>query len=125
MNLNAILEDAREAAIGAGIEPPETLSDLAQRYADTPALMASVRRSAQLLAFGLYSIMCSTGMRRVVLGGGIEILGEPFLQEVYHALMGRTLLIRRLDLSYAKAGPDAEILGVAEHYLDKVFTITV
>ena len=125
VNLNAILEDAREAALGAGIKPPETLSDLAQRYADTPALMASVRRSAQLLAFGLYSIMCSTGMRRVVLGGGIEILGEPFLQEVYHALMGRTLLIRRLDLSYAKAGPDAEILGVAEHYLDKVFTITV
>jgi hypothetical protein len=30
-----------------------------------------------------------------------------------------------VDLTYAQAGPDADILGVAEHYLDKVFTITM
>jgi len=70
-------------------------------------------------------VMCSSGMRRIVLGGGIEVLGDIFLREVYHALCSRTSLIRHVDLSYAQAGPDAEILGVAEYYLDKVFTITM
>jgi len=124
VNLSAILEDARQAAGKAGIEPPETLEELAVRYPDEPALLESVRQSARLLAFGLYNIMCSSGLRRIVLGGGIEALGQPFLEEVHRALMSRTLLIRYLDLSYAQAGPDAEILGVAAHYLDKVFTIT-
>jgi hypothetical protein len=64
-------------------------------------------------------------MRQIVLGGGIEVMGDIFLREVYHALCSRTSLIRDLDLSYAQAGPDAEIVGIAEHYLDKVFTITM
>ena len=125
VNLDAILEDAQEAARAAGIEPPGNLEELARRYPDEPALRDAVVQSAQLLAFGLYGIMCSSGMRRIVLGGGIEVLGDPFLQEVRRALQTRTSLIRHIDLSYAQAGPDAEILGVAEHFLDKVFTITM
>jgi len=125
VNLNAILDDARQAAQAAGIELPESLEALAKRYPDEPALMESVRESARLLAFGLYSVMCSSGMRRIVLGGGVEIMGDGFLQEVYRALCSRTSLIRHVDLTYAQAGPDAEILGVAENYLDKVFTITM
>jgi len=125
VNLNAILDDAREAARAAGIEPPESLEALARRCSDEPVLRESVKQSAHLLAFGLYSVMCSSGMRRIVLGGGIEVMGEVFLQEVYRALCSRTSLIRHVDLTYAQAGPDADILGVAEHYLDKVFTITM
>ena len=125
VNLNAILEDARQAAQAAGIEPPESLEALARRYPAEPALLEAVRQSARLLAFGLYSVLCSSGMRQIVLGGGIEVMGDIFLREVYHALCSRTSLIRDLDLSYAQAGPDAEILGIAEHYLDKVFTITM
>ena len=125
VNLDLILEDARQAARDAGIAPPETLEALAGRYPDEPALLAAVQNSARLLAFGLYSILCSSGIRRITLGGGIEALGEPFLREVYRALCSRTLLIRSLDLSYAQAGPDAEILGVAHHFLDNVFTVTM
>ena len=125
VNLNAILEDARQAAQAAGIEPPESLEALARRYPAEPALLEAVRQSARLLAFGLYSVLCSSGMRQIVLGGGIEVMGDIFLREVYHALCSRTSLIRDLDLSYAQAGPDAEIVGIAEHYLDKVFTITM
>ena len=124
VNLNAILGDAAEAARAAGAEPPRSLEALAKRCDDEPALLEAVRESARMLAAGLYSIMCSSGIRRIVLGGGIEALGAPFLDEVERALYKRSLLIRTVDLSYAQAGPDAEILGVAEHFLDKVFTIT-
>ena len=118
------MDDAAEAARAAGAEPPQSLEALAKRCDDEPALLEAVRESARMLAAGLYSIMCSSGIRRIVLGGGIEALGAPFLDEVERALYKRSLLIRTVDLSYAQAGPDAEILGVAEHYLDKVFTIT-
>ena len=124
-NQDAILEDARQAAREAGIEEPRSFDELARRYPDEPALLGAVRKSAQLLAFGLYGLLCSSGMRHIALGGGITALGDPFLKEVYHAVMKRTLLIRQLDLSYAQAGPDAEILGIAQRFLDKVFTITM
>ena len=125
VNLNAVLEDARKAALAAGVEPPECLEALVRRYPRESALLESVKNSARLLAFGLYSVLCSSGMRRVVLGGGIEQLGDIFLQEVYRALLSRTRLIHHLDLSYAQAGPDAEFVGIAQHFLDKVYTITM
>ena len=46
VNLNAILEDARQAAQAAGIEPPESLEALARRY---PAPTRSARKSSHVL----------------------------------------------------------------------------
>lgn len=125
VNLPAILEDARQAALDAGLEPPETLAQLGRRYPDEPALLAAVTRSAELLSFGLYSLMCSSGLRRVVLGGDIEVLGEGFLELLHRALCRRTLLVRHVDLAYAQAGPDAEAVGIVQHYLDKVYAVTM
>ena len=124
VNLDAILNDARQACQAAGVEAPERFEALAERYPNDPVLLASVNQSAKLLAFGLYDLLCSSGMRCIVLGGGIEKLGEPFLREVYRALCSRTMLIRHLDLSYAQAGLDAESMGIAHHFLDKLYTIT-
>ena len=124
VNQSAILEDARAACAEAGLEPPATLEELGRRYPAEPVLEAVVMDSARLLAAGLYSILCSSGMRRIALGGGIEALGEPFLREIRRALLTRKLLIRQLDLNYAQAGPDAESVGLAQYFLDKVYTIT-
>ena len=124
VNQSAILEDARAACEKAGLEPPASLEDLGKRYPTEPALNAAVMNSARLLAAGLYNILCTSGMRRIVLGGGIEALGEPFLREVYRNLMIRNVLIRHLELSYAQAGPDAESVGL-QYFLDKVYTITM
>ena len=124
VNQSAILEDARQACEAAGLKAPASLEELGKRYPNEPALHASVMNSARLLAFGLYSILCSSGMRRIALGGGIEALGEAFLRELYRAICARNVLIRHLDLSYAQAGPDAVSVGLAQYFLDKVYTIT-
>ena len=63
-------------------------------------------------------------MRGIVLGGGIEALGEPFLQEVCRAMYTRSLLIHHLDLRYTQTGANAESVGLARHFLDKLYTIT-
>lgn len=124
VNLRAILEDAQQAAEAAGLPPPATFEELSKRYPDEAPLRDAVMNSANLLSFGLFGVMCSSGMRRIALGGGIEALGEPFLEALYRALYTRSLMIRHLDLSYAQAGPDAESIGLAQYFLDKVFTIT-
>ena len=124
VSLSAILDDARQACLEAGVEPPESFEALAARYPDEPVLRACVDHSAELLAFGLYGLLCSTGMRRIVLGGGIEALGEHFLETVDRAVRARAMLIHHLYLSYAQVGPDAECVGIAHHFLDKVYTIT-
>ena len=121
---DAILEDARKACEAAGTKAPETMQALAERYPDEPVLAEVVTQAARLLAFGLYGAMCGSGMCHVVLGGGIEVLGERFLQEVHRALSARSVLIRYLKLSYAESGPDAESIGLAQHFLDRVYTIT-
>ncbi len=123
VNLDALLVDARQAATDAGVQPPADLKALAARYANEPALLAAVQNSARLLAAGLYNALCGTGLRRIVLTG-VECLGEPFLQMVRDALLERSLLVHELSLSYAQAGPDAQVIGLAQHYLDKVFTVT-
>jgi len=125
VNQSAILEDARAACEAAGTEAPATLEALARRYPDEPALNAAVMNSAHMLASGLYSVLVSSGLRRVVLGGGIEVLGEPFLRELRRELKRRDVLMRHVYLDYAQAGPDAESVGLAQYFLDKIYTITV
>lgn len=125
VNLNSLLEDARQAAEAAGIEPPESMAALAKRYPDEPVLQKPLYESARILASGLYSLMCGSGMRRIVLGGGIEVLGQPFLEEVRRCLRERTMLIHHLYLDYAQSGPNGENIGLAQHFLDKVFTVTM
>ena len=68
--------------------------------------------------------MCVTGIRRVVLGGGIELLGPDFLQMVSERVRSRTLLTRHMRMSYARSGPDGESVGIAQYFLDKAYTIT-
>lgn len=123
VNQDTLLEDAQKACVEAGTQPPADLKEAARRCADEPALMAALQNSARLLAFGLYNLMCSSGMNHIVLSG-IEALGDAFLEEVRRALMERTLLVCRLDLSWAQAGRDSRNVGICQYFLDKVFTIT-
>lgn len=125
VNQNAILENAQKACADAGLEPPPSLEALAERYLDVLAVAQTLDHAADLLAHGLYSALCVSGVRRVILGGGIEVLGERFLRRLYRDLCARSLLIRHLDLSYAQLGADSDSIGLVQYYLDKHFTITI
>lgn len=123
VNRDTLLEDAQKACAEAGTPPPADLKEVAKRCASEPALMAAMQNSARLLAFGLYNLMCSSGMNHIVLSG-IEALGDAFLSEVRKALMERTMLVCTLNLAWAQAGRDSRNVGISQFFLDKVFTIT-
>ena len=80
--------------------------------------------AAQLFA-GIYSVVCVTGIRRVIIGGGIEELGEGFLKRL-RFLAKRTngnVLMHGLTLEYGGIAAEQSGIGVAEYFIDKVFEI--
>lgn len=125
VNLNAVLEDAAEACRAAGAEPPKAAKDLARCALEHPEVGDVLRKAASYLSCGLYNMICATGIQRIVLGGGIEVLGEDFLACLRSAVRSRSnLFCDELDLTYSIAGPVADGRGFAHCFLDKNYTIT-
>ena len=80
--------------------------------------------AAQLFA-GIYSVVCVTGIRKVIIGGGIEALGNGFLQRL-RFLAKRTngnLLMHGLTFDYGRVMAENCGIGVAEYFIDKKFEI--
>ena len=125
VSLDAILDDARKTCLAEGIDPPETFDAFSTRYPESPAMAKVVRDAAEYLACGIHNMMCATGIQRIVLGGGVEILGEPFLESLRESVQIRSALFcDNLNLTYAGVGSGADGEGFAHCFLDKVYTIT-
>lgn len=80
---------------------------------------------ADMLFRGIYSAICITGIRRVVIGG-FEQLGHGFLNRM-RALVsenGGRMLMHGVSFDYPKSDPEDESLGIAEYFIDKVFRIS-
>lgn len=125
VNMDLILQDAQQACARAGVPAPKSIEDLSANYLNQPDVMQALDGSAELLAAGLYTAVGAMGVRTVVLGGGISALGERFLRQVYHAILRRSQLVHQLDLRYAKVSDDSDSIGLAQYYLDKLFTVTM
>lgn len=74
---------------------------------------------------GIYSVVCVTGIRRVIIGGGIEKLGDGFLMKL-RSLAKRTegnVLMHGLTFDYGMVAVESAGIGVAEYFIDKKFQI--
>lgn len=124
VNLNAIYKSAVKTCARAGIESPSSFEELSEIYLRYPPLVEVIDRTAERLAFGIYTMMCITGIRRIVVGGGIESLGEFFLEKLNQYVKARTLLTQKMEMSYPRTGSEGDSLGIAQYFLDKVYSIT-
>ena len=125
VNLNAILDSCREACAEAGLEGPDTFEALAKRFQDIPAVDQKLYQVAEYLASGIYNMICAIGIQHIILGGGIELLGEHFLEQLRELTRAHSKqFCDNLKLDYASAGSMADDVGLAHYYLDKVYTIT-
>jgi len=81
---------------------------------------------AEKLFTGIYGMICITGIRRIVIGGGIERLGDGFLNKLVELSMADTdnVFTRNVKITYAKSGFKGDSVGIAKYFIDKVFTIT-
>ena len=125
VSMDMILKDAQNACAAAGIPGPASVESLSAGFLNEPVVVKSLNASAEMLAAGLYTAICGLGMRTVVLGGGVSALGEGFLRQVYHSVMRRSLMVHRLDLRYAGVNDDSDSIGLAQYFLDHLFTVTM
>ena len=135
VSINAIIHDVYSACLKAGdTEKANELinlpSDMALaaigRYynADVPPVAEIIDAAASKLFAGIYSIVNVTGIRRVVIGG-LKVLGDKFLNKVNTVIDGNrsALLMKSISISYGDVSPDADSIGIAQYYIDKIFTI--
>ncbi len=71
-------------------------------------------------------MICITGIRRIVIGGGIERLGNGFLNKLVGMTMedADSVFTRKVKITYTKSGFKGDSIGIAKYFIDKVFTIT-
>ena len=103
-----------------------TLEKIGSAYeAGAKEIVDALDDIATQLFFGIYSVVCVTGIRKVIVGGGIEKLGDGFLGKL-RSLAGRTetnLLMHGLTIDYACLGSENIGKGVAQYFIDKKFEI--
>jgi len=103
-----------------------TLEMIGKAYdAGDKEIVEAVNDVATQLFSGIYSVVCVTGIQKVVIGGGIEKLGAGFLEKL-RSLAGRTetnLLMHGLSIDYACLSDENIGMGVAQYFIDKKFEI--
>lgn len=110
------------AATGAGAAP--TLAEIGAAYeAGDPAVSAVIDEVAGELFTGIHAAVCVTGIKSIVLGGGIEQLGERFRHRLSSFTQGPSYrpILRDMRILYTRAGPKSDSLGAAQYFIDKVF----
>ena len=125
VNMNRMLDDIRAACLDAGLNPPASIRDLSDGFLDQPPVIKVLDEAAELLSYGIYSSLCSSGVTSFVIGGQATALGDGFLNTLYRALCRRQPLTAPLKLEYAQAGPYADAVGIAQYYLDKMFIVSL
>ena len=126
INVDTILERVRRATPGGEAGNPITLESIGAAYeAGQSAVRYVMDDIAEKLFRGIYSAICLTGIKRIVIGGGIEQLGNAFLKKLrsFSGENGGRMLMRNVTIDYTRSGLSGDALGIAAYYLDKVFTI--
>lgn len=125
VNQNAIFDSVVKACREANEPVPENFSDLAGIYDRSLPAQKVLNSIAEKLAIGIYTMICATGIRRIVVGGGIEILGEGFLDHLRTCASKRHHLTHHMSMNYAHAGAEGDSVGLAHYFLDKAYSITM
>lgn len=123
VNRNAIFDAVVNACEEAGEVVPSEFAALNGIYERSLAARKVLNDVAEKLGIGIYTMICATGIRRIVVGGGIEILGEGFLEYLRSSASKRHHLTRHMHMNYAYAGEDGDSAGLAHYFLDKVYGI--
>lgn len=123
VNQNAIFDAVTQECERIGEPIPQDFFALEGAYERSAATRKVLNDVAEKLAIGIYTMICSTGIRRIVVGGGIEILGNGFLEHLRSFASKHQHLTRHMCVNYARAGADGDSTGLAHYFLDKVYRI--
>ena len=86
---------------------------------ENPQIVEMLNEKARLLAIGISNMIAIHPVTHIVLGGGIEQLGDRFLEQVQQAMqtVGFRKYMNRLTVTYTVAPSGNGALGAAWNYL--------
>lgn len=118
-----LTERASECGVtGIVLGGPRLLfSDISQAARDgNEKARELIRRLAEDMAYGLSNLITMFNPALIVIGGTGVKLGECFLSDIRTKLakVGFQEFVSRVQLRYAHLGPDAELQGAAQYYID-------
>ncbi len=135
VNIRAIISEVRKsvAADASGMHAEAlrqllsdtTLERIGAAYAQgIPSVRQAMDRVTRWLAAGIYSVVNVTGIRCIILGG-IEALGEEFLDALRQCVSGSParFLMRNVAVMYQHIRPEDEGRGIAQYFIDKVWSM--
>ncbi len=124
VSFEAILRQVRCACEEIGIAPPDSFDQMAKEYLHLRCVDAVMDCVAGYLGKVIYPLICVTGIQQIVLGGGIEVLGDAFLQKVIRSVDPGRILVSHLSITYAATGKAQEYVGITQYFLDKEFLLS-
>ena len=108
------------------LKEPLTFSDVCQAYQlEDPMVTALLQEKARLLAVGISNMLAMQPVTHIVVGGGIEQLGQSFLDALQKAIgsTGLRKYMDRVTVSYTRNTQDGDALGAFRNFLDHSFRI--
>ena len=102
------------------------LTTIGEVLAQGDTLVTRVLQDVALkICVGLNSALCLFGAMDVYIGGGIEELGDTFLQMLRETLrtVGVGQIVANTTLNYSALSNNAECLGAVNAYVDNYFTV--
>lgn len=136
VNVNAIIETVRSAVaqdrsgihselIRPLLESP-TLEIIGKAYDEgVESVCAALDDLAEKLFTAIYDMVNVTGIKYIVIGG-IERMGEGFLNKLRSFMSGRRgqMWMRGMHIMYPQTSAQADSIGLAQYYMDKIFNTT-
>lgn len=110
-------------------ENPEmiTFEMIARAYREGDVVVeAALKEVASILSVGITNVIRIFDPEIVVIGGGIEIFGEGFLNAVKDGISqyGSSILNSGVEITYTKLPPTCKNKGAAKYFVDNLMRIT-
>ena len=104
-----------------------TLQHISQAFIEgSQTVVDAMDEVARILAFGINNVLRIYDPEILVIGGGIEIFGQPFLDMVKEAVVrnGSSFMASGVEIVYTKLSPTCKNRGAAKYYIDNIMHIT-
>ena len=128
VSISAIMDRFSQYALDRGQKPASNINELAVAYSNNePAAVESVQETIKILAYGLCNVINLLNFDNVVLGGKIQKLGQPFLNELNKSIQGRGVkkILKRCNITLSSLDNNASCLGAVKCFIDTIFKISL
>lgn len=133
LSIPAIINKYSQYAQSMGMLPAESIDEIAIAFSNNDAAaVATIHDVADILSYGICNVLYLLDIDKVIIGGSIRKLGQPFLDEVRRCMQTRAVgnsfgnnLIKRCAIYFSTLDNNASCLGAAKYFIDNIMKLSI